>query len=962
MSLKIEELMKRIYLYILTAGVLLLMNVSGLYAQVPAIQWDRAFGGGSDDDLHSLTETSDGGYLLGGYSYSSVSGDKSEGSKGTYDYWVVKTDASGNKLWDRTFGGGSHDILRSITETTDGGYLLGGHSYSSSSGDKSEDSRGESDYWLVKIDASGNKLWDRSFGGNYSEIFYSLTATSDGGFLLGGYSNSPASGDKSEGSKGAYDYWIVKTDASGNILWNRTFGGNSWDQLLSLTATSDGGFLLGGQSLSSASGDKSESSSHYDFWVVKIDASGNKLWDRTFGGSSIESLASLTEISDGGFLLGGYSLSNISGDKTEDSKGSADYWVVKTDASGNMLWDKTIGGDLADAINSLTETTDGGFLLGGMSDSPASGDKSEGSRGGYDYWVVKIDASGNKLWDKTIGGGAWDVLFSLIETIDGNFLLGGYSRSTASGEKSEASKGASDYWVVKLGDNLDAALPVLSGVPADEAVECNIIPAPATVIAEDDVDGALAVNFSETRTDGSCPNSYTLSRTWSATDAAGNTATAIQRISVTDDTAPVLDGIPASLTASTDAGTCEAIVDFPVITASDNCGTALISYSHASGSTFPLGETVVTTTAMDECENSISATFTVTVTNQLPDPSSITPSTVDPIQINSGVTTSATFTDNNIVSAVWSWGDLSTSAGVISGNSVSGSHTYVATGVYTVELTLTDACNESATSIYQYVVVYDPDGGFVTGGGWIESPAEAYKPDPALSGRANFGFFSKYKKGATVPSGHTNFQFQVADLHFSSTIYEWLVISGATARYKGEGTINGSGWYGFILSATDGQVNGGGGVDKFRIKIWDKSNGDLVVYDNNLTDEADDAYAETAISGGSIVVHDGSKKNSISSNVTVEKGNLEAITGFAAYPNPIAEKGLWLEFPSMKEDAELLVMIYDLNGRKIAEKQFTSEKAGSKQLWDLDHQNWPSGMYMMIIRGEGVVHQQKLIK
>jgi hypothetical protein len=157
--------------------------------------------------------------------------------------------------------------------------------------------------------------------------------------------------------------------------------------------------------------------------------------------------------------------------------------------------------------------------------------------------------------------------------------------------------------------------------------------------------------------------------------------------------------------------------------------------------------------------------------------------------------------------------------------------------------------------VSQYVVIYDPNGGFVTGGGWINSPAGALPAQPALVGKANLGFVSKYQKGATVPTGETEFQFQVANLNFHSSVYEWLVISGAKAQYKGSGTINGAGNYGFLLTATDGQVSGGGGVDRFRIKIWDKNNGGAIVYDNMIGTSDDLSTAQPqAVGGGSIVI------------------------------------------------------------------------------------------------------------
>jgi len=165
--------------------------------------------------------------------------------------------------------------------------------------------------------------------------------------------------------------------------------------------------------------------------------------------------------------------------------------------------------------------------------------------------------------------------------------------------------------------------------------------------------------------------------------------------------------------------------------------------------------------------------------------------------------------------------------------------------------------------VFEYVVAYNADGGFVTGGGWIESPTGGYALDPDLTGKANFGFVAKYKRGADTPSGKTEFQFRVADLNFHSTDYQWLVVAGARAKYKGSGTINNDGDYGFMLTAIDGQINGGGDTDRFRIKIWDRA-ADEVVYDNQMGD-SDDADAATEIAGGSIVIHKEKDKSGVSS-------------------------------------------------------------------------------------------------
>lgn len=234
----------------------------------------------------------------------------------------------------------------------------------------------------------------------------------------------------------------------------------------------------------------------------------------------------------------------------------------------------------------------------------------------------------------------------------------------------------------------------------------------------------------------------------------------------------------------------------------------------------------------------------------------------DPVAVNTPVTLGGSFTDagsndtHDNTNTAYAWGDTTSSPGTVSesngSGTVSGSHTYTAAGIFTPQLTVTDDDGGSDSQTCEYVVVYDPSAGFVTGGGWIWSPEGAYMADPTMVGKATFGFVSKYKKGATVPDGNTEFQFHAAGLNFKSTSYQWLVVSGSKATFKGYGTINGAGNYGFLLAARDGTP------DKFRIKIWDVGTSE-VVYDNNLGG-GDDAEPATALGGGSIVIHTGGKK------------------------------------------------------------------------------------------------------
>ncbi|MCC4767227.1 PKD domain-containing protein [Methanosarcina sp. DH1] len=247
--------------------------------------------------------------------------------------------------------------------------------------------------------------------------------------------------------------------------------------------------------------------------------------------------------------------------------------------------------------------------------------------------------------------------------------------------------------------------------------------------------------------------------------------------------------------------------------------------------------------------------LTLTVNNVNPALGEIA-SPTDPASVNTQITTSCSFTDAGLTdthNGVWYWGDGTSSSGSVSeengAGTITGEHAYTGAGIYKVNLTVTDNDGGSASTIAgNYIAVYNPEGGFVTGGGWINSPAGAYTSDSTLAGKATFGFVSKYQKGVSVPTGNTEFQFKAADLDFKSTSYEWLVVANSRAIYKGTGTINGKGNYGLLLTVVDGDD-----TDKFRIKIWDRDN-DKIIYDNE-DGTAEDAKPSTSISGGSIVIH-----------------------------------------------------------------------------------------------------------
>jgi len=392
--------MKHLATFILFLGWCLVVN-----AQAPLVkQWDYRYGGTGKEYLHSFQQTNDRGYISGGRSYSGIGGDKTQSNWDSSliypDYWVVKIDAFGNKQWDKRYGGTDYDMLTSLQQCSDGGYILGGWSASGTNGDKTLPSWGQNDYWIIKIDSLGNKQWDKRFGGTETDVLYSLQQTIDGGYILGGESYSGISGDKTQAN---------------------------WDTATLPTE---------------------------DYWVVKIDSLGTKQWDRRFGGKGKEQFRSLSQTSDGGYILGGYSYSGISGDKTENNWDTTlltpDFWVVKIDPLGNTQWDKRFGGNGHDYLRSLLESIEGGYILAGYSNSGISGDKTQTSWGYTDYWIVKIDSLGTKQWDKRFGGVFGEDYFgNIFQTSDRGYLLTGTSYSPLSGDKSENNLGQGQTWIVK---------------------------------------------------------------------------------------------------------------------------------------------------------------------------------------------------------------------------------------------------------------------------------------------------------------------------------------------------------------------------------------------------------------------------------------------------------------------------------------------------------------------------------
>jgi len=326
----------------------------------------KTFGGIESDYGNSVQQTTDGGFIIAGATTSYGAGES--------DVWLIKTDVSGNKVWDKTFGGSDYDAGSSVQQTTDGGFIVTGTTKSFGAG--------SGDVWLIKTDASGNKVWDQTFGGSDYDAGSSVQQTTDGGFIIAGCTDYYISGSG--------DVWLIKTDASGNKVWDQTFGGSGNDYGSSVQQTTDGGYIIAGSSL------------------IKTDSMGNVMWSRSLGGSSVRQTA------DGGFIIAG-------------------GWLIKTDASGNKVWDQTFGGSGNDYGSSVQQMTDGGFIIAGATTSYGAGY--------YDVWLIKTDASGNKVWDKTFGGSDYDAGSSVQQTTDGGFIVTGTTESFGAG--------SGDVWLIR---------------------------------------------------------------------------------------------------------------------------------------------------------------------------------------------------------------------------------------------------------------------------------------------------------------------------------------------------------------------------------------------------------------------------------------------------------------------------------------------------------------------------------
>jgi hypothetical protein len=445
------------------------------------LEWERSYGGKHSDYLFDAIATPDYGFILAGSSLSEKTGNKTDSNRGDLDFWIWKMDEHGQLDWQRSFGGSGMDLLQCVRLTADGGYLLGGTSYSDKTGDKKDPSLGNGDYWIIKLDAKGNEQWQKTLGGSGQDSLHQLLLTKDGGYLLGGSSSSDVTTDaaysKQRNSFGNLDYWLVQLDQEGKEVWQYTYGGTYSDQLRAIEATADGGYLIGGYSNSPESGAKSEKQYGLgDYWVLKLDKEGKEEWQKVYGSEGDDQLYAITATNDGHYVLAGNSSGGSMGNKTASNRSGTDYWLVKIDITGHIVWQNTYNVGKLDILSSLIENADGSLVIGGHSQSEVMGTRKRDQEDINDYVIIKLDAEGEELWRKSVGSNDEDILKKVIELRDGGYLLAGTSKGTPTRDR-KSGKGSNDFWVVKLKDEQkpDKEKASIEAVPNPTAQFTNVL-------------------------------------------------------------------------------------------------------------------------------------------------------------------------------------------------------------------------------------------------------------------------------------------------------------------------------------------------------------------------------------------------------------------------------------------------------------------------------------------------------
>ena len=461
--------------------LLFFLSSQVVFCQSLVRKFDITAGGNGSEYPKKLIRTSNKRFVFVAPSSSDPSPFKSEPNRdntlATYDYWVVCFDSSGAIVWERTFGGIGNDIPTTVVELNSGGFLVGGYSDSPVSGEKSEACRGGIDFWLIRLTATGQLVWEKTWGGNSFDQLSDLSVSASGEVFAVGTSLSGVSGDKTSAAYGSFDFVMAVFNLNGQFIFDKTYGSTQNDNCYGIAYNGNGGFLLAGLSDSPAGFTKSQNVRGLnDFWMVKIDSTGKKLWDLTQGGVA-EDYGYACRYKDGFYYVGGDSYSPTGLDKSAANKGACDYWVIKVKDAGIKMWDQTYGGNDVDELRQLDFTSNGKLLLGGSSYSQVNNDKTESNLGVEQIWLVVADTGGQKLFDKTFFSPGHDEDGLVVEMNPGTYVGVVNSACSIGGYKTQDSLGMGDVWICGLS-------PAISGVE-DLAFENRVRVYPNPIVGEE---------------------------------------------------------------------------------------------------------------------------------------------------------------------------------------------------------------------------------------------------------------------------------------------------------------------------------------------------------------------------------------------------------------------------------------------------------------------------------------------
>lgn len=423
-------------------ALIVLLSTAILSAQAPAIQWQKCYGGIGVDEAICIRQTTDGGYIFAGMANRNSGDVTGVHSTGIADFWIVKLNSTGTIQWQKSLGGSKEDYANSIEQTSDGGYIVAGQTFSTDGDVTGNHSSNFSDCWVVKLTVSGNIEWQKTYGGTANDAALSIKQTADGGYIMGGVTNS-IDGDVTN-NHGDQDIWVVKLYSDGTLDWQKCYGGTDIDLADNIYQLNDSNFLICGSTYSS-DGDIAGNQGQADYCILKIDSTGVLQWLKTYGGFDVDFAKEIQTTDDGGMIVAGNTFSN-NGDIV-GNHGSMDYWILKLAGTGDIEWQKTLGSTDLQQVFSVKQTIDGGYLFAGMTYGAINGDVTI-SHGDSDVWLVKLSNIGALQWQKSFGGTGGDYARSIAMTSDSGFIVAGASYSNNIDLTNN--HGQLDCWIIKL--------------------------------------------------------------------------------------------------------------------------------------------------------------------------------------------------------------------------------------------------------------------------------------------------------------------------------------------------------------------------------------------------------------------------------------------------------------------------------------------------------------------------------